>query len=137
MFDSKRLLALGKHVALLCATLLLLVTSVSSGRTSEVGQRVTAEMLRQAIGFRAQSLRRPANAPTRASKFERSATESDRTSVTAGAGTDFASLPAWHSSLELTYRLLPAYTFRDISLLKRHLDVDVERARAPPVAVAS
>lgn len=137
MFDSKRLLAIGKQIALICATMLLLVMSVSSGRTSEVGNRLTAQVLRQAIGFRAQNLRRPANAQTRASKLERSDNESDRSSVTSGASTDLASLHTWQPLLQPTYRVLPAYTLRTIELPKGQLCVDVERARAPPVAVAS
>ncbi len=137
MFDSKRFLAIGKIVALICATLLLLVASISSGLTSEVGNRLSAQVLRQSVGFRAQSLWRTANTQTRASKLERADTESGRLSVTSGASTELASLHAWQPSLQHTYRVLPPYTLRDIERPKRHLRVDVERARAPPVAVGS
>jgi hypothetical protein len=137
MFDSKRFFAIGKHLALICATLLLLVTSVSSGRTSEVGNRLTAHVLRQAIGFRAQSLRRPSNAQTRVSKLDRSDAQSDRSSVNSGDSTELALLHAWQLSLQPPYRLLPPHTLRAIVLRKPHLGVDAERARAPPVAVAS
>lgn len=135
MFDAKRLIAVGKHIALICATLLLLVTSVSSGRTSEVGNRLTAQVLRQAIVLRAQCLRRPANAQTRASKLERSDTESERSSVTSGASTDLASLHVWYPSLLLTYRMLPPCALRTTELPNQQIEIDVERARAPPFAV--
>lgn len=135
MFDSKRLIAVGRHIALICATLLLLVTSVSSGRTSEVGNRLTAQVLRQAIVLRAQCLRRPANAQTRASKLERSDAESERSSVTSDASTDLASLHAWHPSLVPTYRVLSSYTPRTTGLPNQQVGIDVERARAPPTTV--
>lgn len=132
MFDTKRLLAIGMHIALICATLLLLGASVSIGQTSEVGGRVTGQVLRQAMGFRAQSLRRPANAQTRGSRLERSDKESNRSSVTFGGSTDSATVHAWHPVLLPKYRTIAPHTPADIELLRTINAVDVERARSPP-----
>lgn len=137
MFDAKQLLTLGKHVAMVCATLLLLVMSGSSGRTSEMGSRLTVQMLRQAIGFQGQNLRRPANAQTRASRLEQSDEASDHSASTADASTTVATLRAWQSCLLPSYWLIAPYTQAEVELLRGLNDVDVERARAPPMAGAS
>jgi hypothetical protein len=133
MADSKRLFSVGKHLALFCATLLLLVTSVSNGQTSEVGRRLTAQVLRQAIVLRTQGLQRQSNAQTRASKLERSEAQSERTSLISGATAALASLHVWHLTILRTYRVLPPYTLRTTELPNQRIGIDVERARAPPV----
>jgi hypothetical protein len=133
MVDSKRLLSVGKHLALFCATLLLLVTSVSNGHTKEVGRRLTTQVLRQAIVLGTQGLQRQSNAQTRASKLERSEAQSERTSLISGATATLASLHVWHLTIHRTYRVLSPYTLRTTELPNQRIGIDVERARAPPV----
>lgn len=136
MFDAKRLAAIGRHAALICAALLLVVACVSSGRTSEVDGRLTVQVLRQAMGFRAQHLRRAINAQTRASNLERSEATSNRSSVGFGASTPVATLHAWQACLRHSYRELAPFTFDAVERLRTLQAVDVERARAPPKSAA-
>lgn len=138
MLAWKRLFTIGKHVALVCATLLLLVMSVSSGRPPEIGSRLTVQMLRQVIGFQSQHLRRPANAQTKTSRFERSGKGSDDSSSTTDASATVATLHAWRQPCrEPNCRLIAPYTQADVVPLRVLNDVDVARARAPPFVGAT
>jgi hypothetical protein len=136
MFNSKRLITVGKRIALLCASLLLLVISVSNGHSSGVGNRLRAHVLRQAVVLRTQYLQRPANVPTRVAKLERSKAKSERSSAASSATTDFASLQAWQPSIFPRYRVLPPHTFRAVVLPRQQIGHHVERARAPPATIA-
>ena len=136
MFDSQRFISIGKHVALIGATLLLLVVSVSSGRTSEVGRGLTMQALRQVVGFRVQNLRRPVNVQTRASRVERSDAEAERDSVFDSASTVLARLHASEGLPSRSYRLIPPYALRPIVRPWLRVGIEAERARSPPNTTA-
>lgn len=133
MFESKRLSSLGKQVALVGAALLLmLVASISQGRTSEAGSRLTAQVLRQVMRLRAHDLRRPNSAQTRTSRIEHSDPEANRNSAVERLFAGTACLHSQQMRERQGYRLIPPCTVSFANAPRMLCGDDVERARAPP-----
>ncbi|HMA92808.1 MAG TPA: hypothetical protein VKP30_08985 [Polyangiaceae bacterium] len=134
MFESKRLSTVGKQVALVGVTLLLLlVAGASQGRTSEAGSRLTAQVLRQVLRLGAHDLRRPNSAQTRTSKLEQSDPDTDRASTAERPNAGAACLHLEHTHPQPSYRLVSLYAAVSAANAPRQrCSEDVERARAPP-----
>lgn len=135
MFDQRRIYTLLKRVALAGASLLLVVLSVSGARASETKAGLTVQVLRQAIGLRTQSLRRPTNVQTRSVKIEQSDRESVCSSVSAFVSTSSLCLHDWNVLLpRASYHLVSSEPGVEAATLRRSPTLDVQRARAPPVS---
>lgn len=127
----------GKHAAVLGAAVLMLLMSGSTGRVTEIGGRLTVQVLRHAIGASVAGLRRSAHAQARASRAEQSdAVESARTTGNSGASAVFAALLTRQSLAAPGFRLLCPNAPRPIEPLKQLASADIARARAPPAARA-
>lgn len=133
MFDQKRIHTLLKRVALAGASLLLVVLSVSGARASETRAGLSVQVIRQAIGLRAPTLRRPTNVQTRSAKIEHSDYGAERSSTDSFASTSALCLHQWNDWFpKATYRVISSEQSHEAAILRGSFSIEVRRARAPP-----
>lgn len=142
MLDSKRLLTVASQLVLLGTTVLVFVLSLPSARASTalastaLGGLVD-QNLRQAIGFRAQSLRRASSTQQRVSRLVPASAVSERSlpSEMRLAGCAFESTRPL--ALRIPVRVLPDGAPSSAEELVSRIGVAVARARGPPLSSVS
>lgn len=136
MFELRHFITILQRVAFGCTALVLILLSVSGGQRPIVGGGLAVQAWCQAVGFRAQNLRRPTSVQTRSATVAQSTDEVPRSSTLELPSTGLARMHERELLLQATYRLILSQW-----VIAHETPIDesvcsLTRARAPPWSAA-